>query len=86
MFTRAMTAKDKLRRAVDRLTEAEAADTLDFLTRRRGGRDALGEFLDQAPVDDERVSDEEEHAVQQARDEIERGQTISLEKARTELQ
>jgi hypothetical protein len=80
-----MTAKDKLRQAVDRLTEAEAADTLDFLARRRGARDGLGESLDQVPVDDEPVSNEEERAVQRARDEIERGETISLEQARTEL-
>jgi hypothetical protein len=80
-----MTAKDKLRQTVDRLTEAEAADMRDFLARRRGARDALGEFLDQAPVDDEPVTNEEERAVQQARDEIERGETISLEQARTEL-
>lgn len=80
-----MTAKEQLRLAVDELTEAEAADTLDFLARRRGGR-GLGEFLDQAPVDDEPVSDREERAVQQARDEIKRGETVSLEQVRAQLQ
>lgn len=81
-----MTAKEQLRQTVDELTEAEAADTLDYLARRRQPRDALGEFLDQAPLDDEPVSDEEERAVQLARDEIARGETISLEQLKRELQ
>lgn len=81
-----MTAKEQLRERIDELTEAEAADTLDYLARRREPRDALTEFLDQAPIDDEPVSDEEERAVQEARDEIARGQTISLEQLKRELQ
>lgn len=81
-----MTAKEQLRERVDELTEAEAADTLDYLARRVEPRDALTEFLDQAPIDDEPVSEEEEHAVQEARDEIARGQTISLEQLKRELQ
>lgn len=78
-----MTAKEQLRHTIDDLTEAEAAETLAFLARRRG--DALGEFLDQAPIDDEPISDEEERAVQLARDEIERGETVSLDEVRAEL-
>ena len=74
-----MTAKQQLRHAIDELTEAEAAETLDYLARRREQRDALTEFLDQAPIDDEPVSDQEERAVQEARDEIARGEAISLE-------
>jgi nucleoid-associated protein YejK len=81
-----MTAKEQLRERIDELTEAEAADTLDYLSRRREPRDALTEFLDQAPIDDEPVSEEEERAVQEARDEIARGQTISLEQLKRELQ
>jgi nucleoid-associated protein YejK len=81
-----MTAKEQLRERIDELTEAEAADTLDYLARRREPRDALTEFLDQAPIDDEPVSEEEERAVQEARDEIARGQTISLEQLKRELQ
>ncbi|MGI8673725.1 MAG: hypothetical protein ACR2KD_00315, partial [Thermoleophilaceae bacterium] len=62
------------------------ADTLDYLARRREPRDALTEFLDQATIDDEPVSEEEERAVQEARDEIASGQTISLEQIKRELQ
>jgi nucleoid-associated protein YejK len=81
-----MTSKEQLRERIDELTEAEAADTLDYLARRREPRDALTEFLDQAPIDDEPVSEEEERAVQEARDEIARGQTIALEQLKRELQ
>lgn len=52
-----MTAKEQLRQTVDELTEAEAAETLNFLSRRRG-EDALGELLAGAPLDDEPISDE----------------------------
>lgn len=65
-----MTAKEQLRHAIDD----------------RQRRDALTEFLDQAPLDDEPVTEEEERAVQDARDEIGRGETISLEQIKRELQ
>lgn len=80
-----MTAKEQLRHAIDGLTEAEAADALNYLVRRHGGRDALGELLERAPLDDEPVGEDEERAVQVAREEIERGETVSLEQARGEL-
>lgn len=82
---RAMTAKGQLRERVDALTEAEAADTLDYLAR-RGRRDAVTEFLDNAPLEDELITEEEEAAVQEAREEIARGETISLEQLKRELQ
>jgi hypothetical protein len=80
-----MTAKEQLRNAIDGLSEAEAADALDYLVRRRGEGDALNELLERAPVDDEPISEDEERAVQVAREEIERGETVSLEQARGEL-
>jgi len=69
-----------------RAASHRSADTLDYLARRREPRDALTEFLDQATIDDEPVSEEEERAVQEARDEIASGQTISLEQIKRELQ
>ncbi len=78
-----MTAKEQLRRTVNNLSEAEAAEILDFIARRRAP--TLDELLDQAAVDDEAVSDEEERAVQEARDQIERGETVPLEQVRSEL-
>lgn len=80
-----MTARQQLRERIDELTEAEAAETLDYLARRERP-DALTEFLDQAPLDDEPVTEEEERAVQEARDEIARGETVSLEQLKRELQ
>ena len=47
----AMTAKDKLRQAVDELTEAEAEEALAFIASRRN-RDAVVEAFENAPVDD----------------------------------
>ena len=79
-----MTAKERLRQAVDELTEAEAVETLEFLAR-RGGDDALSELLDQAPIDEEPVSEEEERAVEVARAEIARGETVSLATPLAEL-
>ena len=80
-----MTAKQQLRERIDELTEAEAADTLDYLARRQR-RDALTVFLDQAPIDDEPTTEEEERAVQEAREEVARGETISLEQLKRDLQ
>jgi hypothetical protein len=79
-----MTAKEKLRELVDELSEVEAAEALDILAARRR-HDPIVEFLENAPRDDEPVSAEEEAAVQVAREEIARGETISLDELRTEL-
>jgi hypothetical protein len=81
-----MTAKQQLRLLVDELSEVEAAEALDILTARRDERDPLAVLLDNAPLDDEPVTPEEEAAVQQAREEIARGETIRLDKLRAELQ
>jgi hypothetical protein len=77
-----MTAKEKLRERVETLTEEQAAETLRLLDQRA---DPLTRFLDDAPLDDEPVTPEEEAAVQIAREEIARGETISLEEFRAEL-
>jgi predicted RNase H-like HicB family nuclease len=79
-----MTAKEKLRKAVEELSEAEAAEALELITR-RSGRDALDELLDSAPIDDEPETDEERAAVSEARKEVRRGETVSLEEIRREL-
>lgn len=77
-----MTAKEQLRERVEQLTEEEAAETLRLLDQRT---DPLTIMLDNAPLDDEPVTEEEEAAVQIAREEIARGETISLEELRAEL-
>jgi hypothetical protein len=80
-----MTAKEKLWQTIDDLSEAEAQDALGFIVRRRGQRDALGELLDRAPIDDEPTTPEEDEGVRGARAEIERGDVLSADEIRREV-
>jgi len=80
-----MTAKEKLRNLLDELSETEAAAALDFLKTRRGGADSLAELLDNAPIDDEPTTPEEEEGVREAREEILRGEVFSAEQVRREF-
>lgn len=77
-----MTAKEQLRERAERLTEEEAAATLRLLDQRT---DALTRVLDDAPPDDEPTTPEEEAAVQEALEAADRGDTITLEELRAEL-
>lgn len=70
-----MTAKQQLQERVEALSEDEAVETLRFLDNRASLRRVP---LDQAPPDDEGTTPEEEALVQEARDEIARGETVSL--------
>jgi len=64
------------------LTEQEAADTLRQLDQRA---DPLTVLLDNAAIDDEPTTPEEEAAVQEALEAAARGETISLDELRAEL-
>ena len=77
-----MTAKEQLRERVEQLTEEEAAATLELLDQRT---DAHVRWLDDAPLDDEPTTPEEESAVREALQAAGRGETISLEELRGEL-
>jgi hypothetical protein len=77
-----MTAKEKLRERIETLTEDEAAETLRLLD---GHTDPLTVLLDNAPLDDEPVTPEEEEAVAEARADIARGEVISAEQIRREF-
>jgi len=77
-----MTAKEQLRERVERLTEDEAAEALRVLDQRT---DALTRLLDDAPLDDEPTTPEEEAAIQEALEAAARGETITLEELRAEL-
>ena len=80
-----MTAKEQLLERVRAYSEAEAADALRVLDQR--SPDSLTRLLDSAPEDDEPVTPEEEALVQEARDEIARGEPlISLDELRAELE
>jgi hypothetical protein len=81
-----MTAKEKLRERVEELSEAEAADTLTYLASRQPGeRGALTELLENAPLDDEPTSPEEEEGLREAREQVARGEVISAEEIRREF-
>jgi len=80
-----MTAKEKLRRAIEELSEAEAQDALGFIVRRRGRRDALAELLEKAPVDDEPSTPEEEEGVGEAKAQIARGDVFSADEIKREI-
>jgi hypothetical protein len=80
-----MTAKEKLRAAVDELSEDDAADMLDYLSRRDPRSDRLSRLLRNAPVDNEPVTPEEQEGVAEARAEIARGEVITSEEIRREF-
>jgi hypothetical protein len=77
-----MPAKEQLRARIEQLTEDEAAETLRLLDERI---EPVIRLLDDAPPDDEPTTPEEETAVQLAREEIARGETVTLEELRAEL-
>ncbi len=77
-----MTAKEMLRERVEALTEDEAAETLRVLDQRA---DPVLAAFDNAPLDDEPITAEEEAAVALAREEIARGETVSLQEFLAEL-
>lgn len=79
-----MTANEKLRRAVEELSESEAAEALEVLIG-RNQRDSLEALLDNALIDGEPETDEERAAVAEARAEIARGELVTLEEIEREF-
>ena len=79
-----MTAKEKLREAIEQLSEAEARETLRHLAQ-FGPRDRLIDFLDAAREEEESTTPEEEDGLREARAQAERGETTPLEELRREL-
>lgn len=79
-----MTAKDKLRQAVEQLSELEAEDTLAYIARRRE-RDPVIEAFENAPLDDEPLTEDEERAIEEGREAYRRGETFTLDDIRREL-
>lgn len=78
-----MTAKDKLRQAVEELTELEAEEAHAFIAQRRE-RDPIIEAFENAPLDDEPLTDEDERALDEARAAYRRGETVPLDQIRDE--
>jgi hypothetical protein len=72
-----MTVRERLHRIVDELPEPDAERALRALERWRDDPVALA--LAAAPFDDEPETDEERRAIEQARDEVRRGDVVSAE-------
>jgi hypothetical protein len=79
-----MTAKEQLRDAIDALSEDEASDALKYIKVRRVDP-TLAAFL-AAPLDDEPVTEEEERAVAESREEYQRGEAVPLDEIRHEFE
>jgi hypothetical protein len=77
-----MTAKEKLRQAVEELSELEAEQTLAFIARRRD-HDPVLEFFENAPIDDEPTTPEEDRSAAEAWEQ--RHDSISLDELEREL-
>ncbi|MDQ2759026.1 MAG: hypothetical protein M3Y17_00955 [Actinomycetota bacterium] len=66
-----MTTRERLHKLVDELSEQEADEALQLIAARRG--DDFARWLNSLPEEDEEISEQEEAAVQEARDEIAAG-------------
>jgi hypothetical protein len=77
-----MTAKEKLRQAIEGLSEVEAEHTLEFITRRHD-RDPMIEAFENAPEDDEPSTPEEDRSAAQAWEQ--RHDSISLDELERDL-
>jgi hypothetical protein len=80
-----MTAKEQLKQTVEGLSESEAQDALGFIVRRQSTRDALGDLLASAPIDDEPTTPEEDEGAREAGEQIVRGETLSADEIRREV-
>lgn len=85
MTTKRTTSKEKLYRLIDRLPEGELHAACRYLEYLKEKGDPLMAALMNAPEEDEPISEEEEAAVQVARDELERGEYVTDEELRREL-
>jgi hypothetical protein len=79
-----MTAKEKLRQAVEELTELEAEQMLELIARRRE-RDPMIELFENAPEDDEPSTPEEDASADEAWEAYKRGEAFSMDEIRREF-
>ncbi len=78
-----MTAKEKLRELVSRMSEGEAASALVRLRHPSGvDGDRVSELLDGAALDDEPATPAEEEAVAEARAEYRCGEFVTADEAK----
>lgn len=79
-----MTAKEKLRQAIENLSEPEVEATLAFIAD-RSGRDPVLELFESAPEDDEPSTPEEDESADEAWAQHQRGASVPLDEMRREL-
>ena len=80
-----MSLKDRVHHLVDELPEPELTMAERFLQYLRATADPVLRALLDAPWDDEPETEDERQAVQEARDELARGERHALEDVRREL-
>lgn len=74
-----MTTKEALHRLIEELPEDQAERLLRVI------EDPVARSLELAPLDDEALTPEEEAALQEGRDALARGETLTTEQLRREL-
>jgi hypothetical protein len=79
-----MTAKDKLREAVEDLSELEAEQMLEIIARRHE-RDPMIAAFEDAPEDDEPFTDEDAADADEAWETYKRGEAVPLDQVRHEF-
>ena len=80
-----MPTRDALHRLIDELPESELTAAERFLNYLRATADPVLRALLEAPLDDEPETDGERRAVQEAHEELARGEVRTLEEVRREL-
>lgn len=69
-----MTTRERLHKLVDELSEQEADEALQLIAARRGAD--FAHWLDSLPEEDEEISEQEETAVREAREDIAAGVSL----------
>ena len=81
-----MTVRAELHELLDALPEAELSTARRYLeSLRRMGDDPLGRFLREAPEDDEPTTPDEDEGAAEAREELRRGEGISVDEIKRTL-
>jgi hypothetical protein len=80
-----MPTRDSLHRLIDELPESELTAAERFLHYLRATADPVLRALLEAPPDDELETNDERQAVQEAQEELARGEVRTLEEVRREL-
>lgn len=78
-------ARDRLHRLIDEISDSELHAVEKYLEYIRDTSDPVRHALENAPVDDESLTDDERAAIKEAEDDLRAGRTISHEEVKREL-